>query len=134
MPEDQSIDLAQLRRGYEAIGEQDWIAATEHFHPGIEWIDPPQVPGGGTHDGIVEIRDSWRIWGDSWEEWEVVPLEMTVRGDKVLVHTRMKGVGRGSGVEVELEYWQVWTYRGGKVVRQQGFARLEQAEAALGQT
>ncbi len=131
MAEPQFIDLTQLRRGYEAIGHQDWNTATEHYHPGIEWVDPPAIPGGGTHSGIVEIRDAWKAWGESWQSWEVIPLEMTVRGDQVLVHTQIKGVGAGSGAEVELTYWQLWTYRDGQVIRQQGFQRREQAEAAI---
>jgi hypothetical protein len=100
------------------------------MHPGIEWVDPPAIPGGGTHSGISEVRAGWEAWGESWEEWSVEPLEIEVRGDKVLVHTRVRGRGMGSGVEAELEYWQLWTYRNGKAIRQQGFATREEAERA----
>jgi ketosteroid isomerase-like protein len=51
--------------------------------------------------------------------------------DKILVHWRSAVRGRTSGVEVELNYWVVVTFREGRIVRDQWFAdRAEALEAA----
>ena len=45
--------------------------------------------------------------------------------------TTVRGRGKHSGVETSLELWGVWTVRGGRAVRWQGFThRTEALEAA----
>jgi hypothetical protein len=42
-----------------------------------------------------------------------------------------RGVGEESGAATELRYFQVWSFRGGKVIRLEGFReRAEALEAA----
>ena len=53
----------------------------------------------------------------SWESLTISAESFRDTEDTVLVNVRQNGVGRGSGVPVELRYFQVWTFRGDKVVR-----------------
>jgi ketosteroid isomerase-like protein len=49
----------------------------------------------------------------------------------VLVSVRQRGVGTTSGVETELRYFQLWSFRGGKVIRMESTRdRAEALEAA----
>ena len=53
--------------------------------------------------------------------------EYIVNDDRVLVRLTTSGTGAGSGVEMSLPVWQVWTFEDGQVVRTGSF--LEEAEA-----
>ena len=57
--------------------------------------------------------------------------EIVEAGDGVLVDVRQRGVGRTSGVPVELRYFTLWSFRARKVIRIQSFRdRAEAFEAA----
>jgi hypothetical protein len=47
---------------------------------------------------------------DAFEEQRIEPLDFRVEGNKVLVrqHTQARGVG--SGINLDLELWTVWTF------------------------
>ena len=49
----------------------------------------------------------------------------------MLVAVRQAGTGQGSGVPVELEYSQLWTFRNGRVVRPERIMSEERARAGL---
>ena len=44
----------------------------------------------------------------------------------------MRACGRGSGVEVEMEYWQVWLFRDGKAARWEEYLDRQEALEAAG--
>jgi ketosteroid isomerase-like protein len=50
---------------------------------------------------------------------------------RVLLGFHIDGRGRESGVEVEMEGWDVWTFSEGRVIRRQTFASREEALAAV---
>jgi len=126
------IDIEAMRRGYELVSRREFDKAMSIYHPEIEWRDPPGLPGGGVHRGKEAVRASWESWGESWEEWELTPGEFIVNGDQLFAEVTVSGRGRGSGLEVSLTYFQVWSYRDGLVIRQRGFADRDEALAAAG--
>lgn len=94
------------------------------FQPDIEYS--PMEEGGSIygHDGL---RRYFERWMEPWEEFEVGPTEFLHAGDRVLNGTAVKGRGRGSGVPVTMEYWQVWRFRDGRAARWEEY--LDRAEA-----
>jgi hypothetical protein len=46
---------------------------------------------------------------DAFEENQVEPLEFSVRDNKVLVRQHAAARGAGSGIELDMEIWAVWT-------------------------
>jgi ketosteroid isomerase-like protein len=93
-----------LRRTYEAFNRGDFDAAVESAHPEIEFIGPG---GQAPLRGAAALR-AW-MEPDAFEEQRIEPLDFTVEGNKVLVrqHTQARGVG--SGINLDLEVWTVWT-------------------------
>jgi hypothetical protein len=45
-----------------------------------------------------------------FEEQRVEPLDFRVEGNKVLAHQRTQARGAGSGINLDLELWTVWTF------------------------
>jgi hypothetical protein len=52
--------------------------------------------------------------------------------DKVIARMHLWGRGRGSGIEIENDIWQIWTFRNGKVVHYCDFESREEALEAAG--
>jgi ketosteroid isomerase-like protein len=125
-------EIEVLRRGYERVNARDFEGAVEDYHSEVEWHDPPGFPGGGIHRGKDAVKASWEAWGESWEEWHLEPREMIPSGDHVVVETTISGRGRGSGLEVDNTYFQVWTFEEGRIVSQHAFGRREDALRAAG--
>ena len=68
----------------------------------------------------------------AWDEyrWEADRF-VAVQEDRVLVLITARGRGKGSSVEVEAYWAQLWTFRDGKATRLEGFTnRAEALEAA----
>ena len=94
-----------LRRAHEAFNRGDFDAAVESAHPEIEFIPPG---GQAPLRGAVALR-AW-MEPDAFEEQRVEPLDFRVEGNKVLVRQRKQARGAGSGIELDIENWTVWTF------------------------
>jgi len=97
----------------------DWHAGAELMAPDIEWNGlGDDATLGGTRYGpravnqfFVEWLEAWDIADVDWDVEEVTP-------DILLVRTRLRTRGRGSGIESEAEIGQVWEFRDTRAVRQ----------------
>ena len=94
--------LAAVRRFHDALNRDDFDAAVQLAHPDIE-----VVGGLSPLKGIAALRE-W-MEPDAFEEQRAEPLEFRVNGDKVLVREHVTGRGAGSGIEVDVVGYGVWT-------------------------
>lgn len=114
-----------VRRAYEAFNRGDFDTAIELAHPEIEFIPPgDQAPLRGA--------DAMRAWmePDAFESQQLEPRELRVQGNKVLVRQHARARGAGSGIEIELETWVVWTLNDdGLATRVEAFLPHQDAQA-----
>jgi ketosteroid isomerase-like protein len=125
MPDRDQEIINSLRRVYEAFSRADFDAAVEIAHPDIEFV----LPGG---QSPLRGADALRAWmePDAIEDQRIEPREFRVRGDKVLVQQHTWGRGAGSGIEVEVDMWVVWTLNDdGLVTRVEAFLVDQEGEA-----
>jgi len=121
---DQEI-ISSLRGVYEAFNRADFDAAMEIAHPEMEFVRPG---GQSSVRGAEEMR-AW-MEPDAFEEQVVEPLEFTVEGEKVLVHQHTRARGAGSGIEMEIDSWAVWTLdETGLATRLEFYLNHQEAEA-----
>jgi ketosteroid isomerase-like protein len=123
LTEEQMIE--RLRRIYEAFNRGDFDAVIETAHPDIV-----MVRAGG--QGELRGPDVLRAWmePDAFESQILEPLEFRVAGNQVLVRVRGTMRGAGSGIEMDIGSWTVWTFdENGKVTRVVIFLDHEEAEA-----
>jgi ketosteroid isomerase-like protein len=66
-------------------------------------------------------------WTGAWDDYRVEVEKLIDFGEHVLAKTRHHGRGKGSGVEVEQEIFQLWTFRHDRVVRARMY--YDEAEA-----
>ena len=125
-------NVEAVRRVYERWAEGDFTASEEVLDPGAVLVLGPEFPDGGTYVGREGIRVYMHGFLESWTRITIEAEELTGSGDAVLAAVHQSGVGESSGVETDMRYFQVWTFRHGKVVRLEGFLDREQARAAAG--
>ena len=101
--------------------------ALTYADPGIVWNPIEELPTQG-HDAV---RASLARWKAEWDDYEVMPEEFVDRGDRVVAMVRLRGRGRGSGVEIDARFYDVYTLRDGKIVRMDQFTELSQALEAV---
>jgi ketosteroid isomerase-like protein len=115
--------VARLRRFYEAFNRGDFEAAMALAHPAIEFVRPV---------GSLHGTDALRAWmrPDAFEEQRIEPSEFTVNGHRVLVRNHVRAQGAGSGIEVGVKGWSVWTLNeDGLATRLEFFLDHQRAEA-----
>jgi ketosteroid isomerase-like protein len=105
----------------------DVEAALPYADPGIVWNPIEELPTQG-HDAV---RASLAHWKAEWDDYRVMPEEFVDLGDSVVVTGRLRGRGRGSGVEIDALFYDVYTLRDAKIVRMDQFTERSEALEAV---
>jgi hypothetical protein len=120
------IDLvARVRHANDASNRGDFDAAMEYAHPEVELVRTGGLPP-------IRGADAVREWlePDAFESQEIDHLDYRVAGNRVLVHSFTKARGAGSGIDVEIVSWSVWTCdEDGLITRIEIFLERDEAEA-----
>ena len=125
-------DPDTLRRSYQALNEGDLDAALEALDADAVWHESPELPGGDEFRGREAVRGFLQDFLAEWKQFHQEVEEIVVAGDRVAVLIHLTAVGRGSGVEADTHYGHVWTMRGGKGIRVDGYRDREAALRSLG--
>jgi ketosteroid isomerase-like protein len=117
--------IASLRRSYDAFSRGDFDTAIQIAHPEIEFVPPG---GQGSYRGADAVR-AW-MEPDAFEEQQIQPREFRINGNRVLVRQHTTARGAGSGIELDLENWVVWTLNeDGLATRVENFLPHQEDEA-----
>jgi ketosteroid isomerase-like protein len=119
-------NVERAKRALVAVGTADYDSALALMHPDIELFPPgEQAP----HKGA----DSVRRWmePEAFAEQLIDPLDFIDAGDrKVIGKQHIKARGAGSGIELEITSWSVWTFDDdGLITRVEIFLPHEEAKA-----
>jgi ketosteroid isomerase-like protein len=116
--------LRGIRRG-------DYAAALEALHPEISY-ELTHFPDGQVYRGHEGVREAFRIWLGTWEDYRQTREEIIDAGENVVVAAREYGRGKGSGVQLDRLTFGIWTLREAKVVRIQFRSTKAEALEAVG--
>jgi uncharacterized protein len=116
-----------LRRGFEAFQQGDWEAVLEDVHPDVEVHEPRELPDAQVLHGHAGLRAALERGQEMFDDLRIYAEEFIDAGDQVVIWYRVIGRGKGSGAEVEMDQAGVWTFRGGTVVRVDGYFDRAQA-------
>ena len=121
-------NVETARRAMDALNRSDLMVGggdplptlREFCHPDVEWdfsqrrIDPEIYHG---FEGWLRIA---RQFGDAWQELRMEMEEIIDAGNDVVLFTSMIGLSK-SGIKLSQSVGQVWTFRDGKIIRDQYF-------------
>ena len=122
-------NLELVRRGMESV-DAFWAMLDEYVIWDLRaWpvLDLHHIYVG--RDAVIEA--SRRYWG-AWTDYRVEAEELVDVGPSVFVALREYGRGKGSGAPFEKLHPQLWTFRGGLIIRWDSFQSRAEALAAAG--
>jgi ketosteroid isomerase-like protein len=105
---------------------------TGRVHPRVEVVSQEGFPEQRFLFGLSGFERWTTRWSETFEDYDLQPEHFWHRGDEVVVALRERGRARRSGIQLEERYLQVWTLRGGLVVRVRVFTSRDEALEAAG--
>ena len=121
-----------VRGVYAEWGRGNFQAGVDRYDPAAVLVQHPGFPEAGTYEGLEGFADYMHTFLDAWEKVTIEAVELTEVGDAVVAEVAQRGIGQGSGAVTDFGYFQVWTFRDGKVVRLEVIREREAAFNAAG--
>jgi len=122
--------VEQLRGLYDAWDRGDFDVGADLFAPDVEFVTSEGFPDAPRPGEDIERVARWRDqFLAIFEELRIEALELEPTGAGVLAHVRQRGRFRATGIDVDVTYFHLWTFRGGSAARFQVFGPNAEAEA-----
>ena len=85
-----------------------------------------------TYEGPEGTREFLTDWVGAWEDWRLEVRELIDAGDDVVAILHQSGRSKTTGLEVDMDFAQVWTIKNGKQTRMRMYADPDEALRAVG--
>ena len=121
-----------VRGIYERFGKGDFQASLDLLDPLALFVLPTGFPDAGTYLGVERIADYTRGFLEPWTRIAIEADDIIDSGESVVAAVCQRGVGGKSGAATEFRYYQVWSFRGRKVIRLESIRERAEALAAAG--
>jgi ketosteroid isomerase-like protein len=122
----QDVDL--IRAGYEDFYRGDFAALLQKVDPAVVTERVPPLPDPAVYQGHEGLLQALTDWTEDFEDFDMRAEEVTdVGAGRLVVKIRQRARGKGSGAEVEGEFWFVHENAGGRLVRLNMFSGRDQA-------
>jgi ketosteroid isomerase-like protein len=124
--------LEDIQGGFDAFNRGDYEAWIARYDEDTEFLDLAETPDTGVFRGHAGIRVWLAKLKEAWGEgFQFEPRSFTQGDGVVVVDTRAKGIGEGSGVPIEMTVHIVLRFQDQKIVWSKGFIdRADALEAA----
>ena len=103
-----------VRQAHEALNAGDLDGLVALCHEDFELDMSDRVLNPETYQGHDGIRRFYAEVHGPWERYVWEAEDLCDEGDVVVALVRARGLGRGSGLEVDRETAMIWTVRDGK--------------------
>ncbi len=123
-----------VRRAYAAFVETGDVSE-ETIGPGFVWDMSTfgNWPERQTYEGIEGARQFLADWTGTWEDWRLELKELLDAGDnQVVAIVHQSGRSKATGLEVDMDFAQVWTVEDGKETYMRMYADPDEALRAFG--
>jgi ketosteroid isomerase-like protein len=123
-----------VRTSAAAFNRGDLDAWLEYWTDDIDYRAIEGAPDDhGPIQGKDALRDHFQDWRDTFDDFRQEPVEKIDAGDdKVIAVFRISGRAKLSGVETDLTYAALYTFRDGKIERGREYWTRDEALEAAG--
>jgi ketosteroid isomerase-like protein len=125
-------NVETLRRIYASWEAGDFTVGLSTFERNVTLVIDRATLDGGVFVGADGVRRYMTSFLQAWESLTISAESFKDVGDTVLVEVKQTGIGQDSRVPVDQTYFQLWTFRGGKVIRLETIMREAEALKAAG--
>jgi hypothetical protein len=128
MSSEQDRNLEIAREGLDDFRRGDLEAFLSKLDPEVEIYSPPDRANPAHFRGREGFVQWTSTWLDAWETFEWVDEDFEPVGEHhVLMTVTQRGIGKGSGVEVEMPAYYMAEYHEGLATRVHLYPTREQA-------
>lgn len=124
----ENVDV--VRASHDAFDQANLASAFAHVHRGL--VTTRVDPDGAVFHGHQGFLQALAEWVEDFEEWSYSSEEYVDAGDRVVVRVHQSGRGQASGVQVEADFWFVYTVAEREITRLDIYANRAQALEAVG--
>jgi ketosteroid isomerase-like protein len=121
-----------VKAAYARASRGDFDGLLALFHPGVEWVEDPHLPGAITHRGHAEVKRYFESMPRYGEELRFEAERFIDYGDEVLALARVITRARRGGPEIDRPFDAIFTVSDGKIVRGRVFSTRHDALEAAG--
>jgi ketosteroid isomerase-like protein len=121
-----------VRRIYDAWAIGNFRAGFDELDQHVVFVVSPEFPTFGVFLGRDGVRNYMWDFLEQWERMTIEAKHIEGVGDTVLARVVQHGKGRASGVEVAVEHFMLFTFRGRKIVRIESIISEGEALEAVG--
>jgi ketosteroid isomerase-like protein len=122
--------VKEFTRLFQNGDREAWRA---YFDPDVIWdTSAATMPMAGIYRGHEGVDRFFREWLGAWGGYAIEAREYIDAGESVVIVFRQSGVGRGSGVRTERDFFAVYDLRGSQAARYRQFESREEALEAAG--
>jgi len=125
-------NVQRARDTYAAFLRGDLDAVMRDMADDVEWVmpGPSDLPWAGTVRGRQALEAWFGTLAQGTDIQRFEPYQFISQGDTVVILIHAESVVRHNQRRYPNELAQVWTYRGGKIIRSQAFEDTAAAVAA----
>jgi ketosteroid isomerase-like protein len=117
---------------FEAFNARDVDKLVSLTHPHSEWFPFRAQLEGISYQGHQGVRRFVRDMEEDWETFTIEPVDLTARGDVVMVTGHVTGRSRATGLEMDFMGGFVFELRDELIQRIRSFSDPAQAREAAG--
>jgi ketosteroid isomerase-like protein len=126
--------ISGLRAAYAAFNRGDIDAAVQILDPGVEWIEPPEFPWGGTYHGVDGAKQYLAQSRAGAAQLISEPEQFIPAGNRIVVFVYARVLPKGSSTWQEVRLADVYTFQNGRVTNMRAFANRVDALSWAGVT
>jgi ketosteroid isomerase-like protein len=125
-------NVEAVRRVFDLWAKGEFGAAALPLDEHVLYFVPPDFPEFGVFVGPDGFHEFTRRFLAPWARLSIEAECVVAIGDTVLVRCPQRNKGRVSGIEGEIPYFMLFTFRGDKIVRMEAVMDERQALEAAG--
>jgi ketosteroid isomerase-like protein len=127
----ENVEVVKAFTSLFAAGDRD--AWRDYFDPDVIWdTSASTMPAAGIYHGHEGVERFFREWLGGWSDYGMEPREYIDAGGSVVLVFRQSGIGRGSGVRTEREFFGVYDLSDSRVARYRQYESRAEAFEAVG--
>ncbi|MGI9020603.1 MAG: nuclear transport factor 2 family protein [Solirubrobacterales bacterium] len=118
--------------GYADFNSQDFDSLLARMTEDFSWHEAPEIPGPKASNTRAEFARYVRGFDQLWEEFHFEVSETAEGPEALYARVVLRGRGKASAHELELEIHHVWRLRDGLFASMTAYLDRDEARAAAG--
>jgi ketosteroid isomerase-like protein len=125
-------NIETVRRIFDGWAKGDFSVGADALDPHVTVVVRPPFIEFGVFHGPEGIREWFLVFLEQFERMTMEATDLRAVGDTVVVEVLQRGEGKASGIDMELSFFMLFTFRGAMIVRIETVMAEAEALEAVG--